>query len=176
MRHAAAVFMFAMMTLTSAIAADATDPERLAEARAVLAAMHVDRQLDRMSGVMADSMSKQLVQGRSNPNPRVLQVLMEEAMRGMKERLDGPGGLADSIAQAYATQFTFAELRQIREFYQSPAGQRLLQASPEIMQQVMPKAMEASRAGLPGYCARAKERLVAEKVEGAEKLTCPGAP
>ncbi len=51
---------FAATVVTSALmpalAADATDPERLAEARALLAAMHVERQIDGMSSAMAESM------------------------------------------------------------------------------------------------------------------------
>ena len=155
--------------------ADATDPERIAEARAIFAAMHLDRQMDSMASVMSEGMAKQFTQGKTI-NQRAMQVLMEESMRAMKEQINAPGGLMDSMAQAYATQFTFAELRQIREFYESPAGQHMLQAQPELMKQVLPKAMEMGRTNLPRACARAKERLIAEKAENAEAMTCPAAP
>ena len=153
-----------------ALGADAADPERLAEARAVLALMHVERQMDEVSGVMADAMAKQLSQGKSSFNQRAMQITLEETMRGVKDQVPG---LVDAMAGAYASQFTFAELRQMREFYQSPAGQHLLQAAPEVMKQVLPRMMEMSRASLPRTCARAKERMLAEKIESAEKMTCP---
>jgi hypothetical protein len=176
-----AVLRLAMAALAlaasgAAFGADATDPERIAEARAIFAAMHLDRQMDSMASVMSEGMAKQFTQGKPILNQRAMQVLMEESMRGMKDQINAPGGLMDSMAQAYATQFNFAELRQIREFYESPAGQHMLQAQPELMKQVFPKAMEMGRANIPRACARAKERLIAEKAENAEAMTCPAAP
>ena len=159
-----------------ALAQGAADPERLAEARAVLASMHMDQQIDKMSTVMAESMAKQLSQGNAVVNQRAMQISMEEAMRGMKEGAGGSGGFVDVVAEVYATQFTFAELRQIREFYGSPAGQHLLQATPEMMKQVLPKIMESARAAAPRVCARVKERLMAEKIENADTMTCPAVP
>ncbi len=105
-----------------------------------------------------------------------MQMILEESMLGMKERLSGPDGLVEGLAEAYASQFNYAELRQIREFYESPAGQHMLQASPEVMRQVLPKMVESSRAAAPRVCARAKARMAAEKIEGAETMKCPEAP
>jgi hypothetical protein len=167
---------FAVVVSGTLLGADATDPERIAEARAIFAAMHLDRQMDSMASVMSEGMAKQFAQGKPILNQRAMQVLMEESMRAMKDQINAPGGLMDSMAQAYATQFNFAELRQIREFHESPAGQHMLQAQPEIMKQVFPKAMEMGRANIPRACARAKERLIAEKAENAEAMTCPAAP
>ena len=168
-----AVAAYAVVASSASFGADATDPERIAEARAIFVAMHLDRQMDSMASVMSEGMAKQFTQGKSTLNQRAMQVLMEESMRGMKDQFNAPGGLMDSMAQAYATQFNFAELRQIREFHESPAGQHMLQAQPEILKQVLPKVMEMSRAAVPRACARAKARLVAEKAENAEAMTCP---
>jgi hypothetical protein len=167
---------FAMVASGASFGADAADPERAAEARAIIAAMHLDQQMDSMAAVMSEGMAKQFAQGKPVFNQHAMQVMMEESMLGMKEQINAPGGLMDSMAQAYATQFTFAELRRIREFYESPAGQHMLQSQPEIMKQVFPKAIEMSRAAVPRACARAKARLVAEKAENAEAMTCPAVP
>ena len=174
LRHSIAVL--AVVVSGAALGADPTDPERIAEARAIFLAMHLDQQMDSMADVMSQGMAKQFTQGKPIFNQRAVQVLLEESMRGMKEQVNAPGGLTDSMVQAYATQFNFAELRQIREFYESPAGQHMLQAQPELMKQVMPKAMEMGRANIPRACARAKERLIAEKAENAAAMTCPAAP
>jgi hypothetical protein len=168
-----AIAAFAVAVSGAAFGADATDPERVAEAKAIFVAMHMDRQMDSMAAVMSDGMAKQFAQGKPMSNQRAMQVMMEESMLGMKEQI---GGLMDSMAKAYATQFTFAELRQIREFYESPAGQHMLQSEPELMKQIFPTIMEISRASLPRACARAKERLIAEKAEKAEAMTCPALP
>jgi hypothetical protein len=171
-----AIAAFAVAASGAAFGADATDPERIAEAKAIFAAMHVDRQMDSMASIMGEGMAKQFTQGKTIFNQRAVQVLMEESMRGMKDQINAPGGLMDSLSQAYAAQFNFAELRQIREFYESPAGQHMLEAQPELMKQVLPKAMEMGRANIPRACARAKERLIAEKAENAEAMTCAATP
>jgi uncharacterized protein len=168
-----AIAAFAVAASGAAFGADATDPERVAEARAIIVAMHMDQQMDSMAAVMSEGMAKQFTQGKPVFNQHAMQVLMEESMLGMKEQVSAPDGLVDSMAKAYAMQFTFAELRQIREFYESPAGQHMLQSQPELMKQVFPKIMEMSRAAVPRACARAKTRLVAEKAENAEAMTCP---
>ena len=159
-----------------AFAADAPDPERLVEAKAILGEMQMDRQFDTMAAAMADGIAKQVAPGRSAANQRFVQVTMEESMRAMKEQILAPGGLLDSMTQAYASQFSLAELRQIHEFYASPAGRHILQASPELMKQFFPKIMDSARAATPRVCARARERLLAEKVEGADAMKCPTAP
>ncbi|MGZ5103690.1 MAG: DUF2059 domain-containing protein [Usitatibacter sp.] len=161
---------------TWALAADAVDPERLAEARALLAAMHVESQVDAMAGVMGEGLARQFAQGKPAVNQRAMQILMEESVRGMKDGINAPGGLMEAMAEAYASQFSFAELRSIREFYASPAGQYMLAASPEVMKQLFPKLLESSRRAAPAACARAKERLAAEKIENANTMTCPAAP
>jgi uncharacterized protein len=171
-----AIAAFAVVASGASFGADATDPERAAEARAIFVAMHMDRQLDSIAAVMSEGMAKQFAQGKPLSSQHAMQVILEESMLGMKEQINATGGLMDSMAQAYAAQFTFAELRQIREFYESPAGQHMLQAQPELMKQVLPGVMEMSRATVPRACARAKARLIAEKAEGAEAMTCPAAP
>ena len=170
------LFAAAFFAFAGAGAADAADPERLAEARALLNALHIERQIDSVSGVMAESMAKEFAQGNAVGNRRAMQITLEESMSAMKQQASGPGGLLDTLAEAYASQFTFGELRQIREFYESPAGQRMLQASPEVMKQVFPQMMKASRAAAPRVCANTKARLIAEKIPGGADMTCPPAP
>jgi len=157
-------------------AADEMDPERMTEARALLNVMQVVRQIDNMSALMSETMAKQFSQGRSPGAQRAAQVMSEESLRAMKEELDAPGGVIELVAKAYASQFNLAELRQIRTFYESPAGQRLLLSMPDVMNQAMPKLMESARASFPRVCARAKARLTAEKIEGGEAMRCPPTP
>ena len=156
-----------------AFAADAVEPERLAEASALLGAMQLDKQIDGMAVAMAQAMTKEMLQAQPLLNQRVMQIAMEESLQGMKREASSPGGLYDTLAAAYASQFTFEELRQIREFYQSPTGMHLLTASPEVMKQVFPQLAKSGRAMAPQVCARVKARLLAEKSEGAADMKCP---
>jgi hypothetical protein len=169
----AAFFAFAC---ASAFAADATDTERLAEARALIGAMQLEKQIDGMAVGMAQAMTREMLKDQSHLNQRVMQITMEESLHGMKHDASSPGGLFDTLTAAYASQFTLDELRQIREFYQSPAGTRLLLASPEIMKQVFPQLAKSGRAMAPLVCARVKMRLLEEKLAAGSDMKCPVAP
>ena len=164
-----------LVASSTAAAADAADPERLAEARALLNAMHIERQIDSVSAVMAQEMTRQFARGTKLGDKRAVQIGMEESMLASKEQTAGPGGLLDTLADAYATQFSLADLRQIRQFYESPAGQRMLLASPELMKQVFPRLMAGTRASTPRVCAKVKARLIAEKVAGGADIKCSAA-
>jgi hypothetical protein len=162
----------AALACASAFAADATDPERLAEARALLGAMQLDKQIDGMAVAMAQAMTREMLQSQPHLNQRVMQISMEESMLAMKRDASSPDGLFDTLATAYASQFTFEELRHIREFYQSPAGTHLLLASPEIMKQVLPQLARSGRTMAPQVCARVKARLVEEKIPAGAEMKC----
>ena len=164
----------ALIACNASFAADAPDPERLGEARAMLDAMHIEHQLETGSKMMAESMAKSFTAG-AGPivNQRVLQVMMEEGMSSAKEAAMAPGGIIDQMATFYATEFSVEELRQIKTYYQSAAAQHMLQAQPKMMQQALPGMIAAMRARLPAVCEKAKTRLIAEKVENADKMPCP---
>jgi hypothetical protein len=172
-----ALYAIVLATLlpAAALAAD-PDPQRVAEARTLLTVLQLEKQIDGMGTAMAQAMTNDMLQGQPNLNQRVLQVTMEESLRTIKREASSPDGLYDALAVAYASQFTVDELRQIREFYQSPVGARALLAAPEVMKQVLPQLARSSRAMAPQVCARAKARLVAEKVAGGADLKCPVGP
>lgn len=165
-----------LLASAGALAAPAPDAERLGAARAMLKAMQIERQLDAMSGAMGDALAKQFAHTSTSRNPRVFEIAMSESMAAMKESATRPGGLIDTIVEAYAQRFSVDELRQIRAFHESPVGQHLLQATPELMQQVMGQAMKTSRDMVPRICARVKSRLMAEKSPDGASMTCPAAP
>ncbi|HWA17847.1 MAG TPA: DUF2059 domain-containing protein [Devosia sp.] len=52
--------------------------------------------------------------------------------RTIKSYAGDESDLLDQIARVYATVFTLEELQQIVAFYESPVGQKLAQASPEL--------------------------------------------
>jgi hypothetical protein len=156
--------------------AQQADAQRLAEARALLGVMQIEKQIDGMGVAMAQAMTRDMLESQPKLNQRVLQLTMEESIQGIKRSASSPGGLYDALAESYASQFTVEELRQIREFYQSPVGARMLLAAPEVMKQVMPQLAKSTRAMQPQVCAKVKARLVAEKNPGGAELKCPAGP
>ncbi len=168
-------FVVAALLPAAALAADSVDAQRLAEARALLGVLQIDKQIDGMGTAMAQAMTNDMLQAQPNLSQRVLQVTMEESLQGIRRQASSPDGLYDTLAAAYASQFSLDELRQVREFYQSPVGARMLLAGPEIMKQVFPVLAKASRTMAPQVCARAKARLLAENVAGGADMKCPAA-
>jgi hypothetical protein len=156
-------------------AADPVDPQRLAEARAVIKAMELDKQLDQMVGVMGQELTKALVRagGIAGQNPRVAQIVIGESMAMSRDNAVKPGGLIDTVVQVYAEKFSLDELRQIRAFHESPVAKRLQEETPEMMQRVIQQSVAMSRDMMPGLCARVKQRLQQEHLEESETFRCP---
>src|SRR5258706_5948809 len=98
--------IFVACVAFSAPAADSVDSQRLAEARAVIKAMELDKQLDQMVGVMGQELTKALVQagGSAGRNSRVAQILIGESMALSRDNTVEPGGLNDTQVQDYAEQ------------------------------------------------------------------------
>lgn len=69
--------------------------------------------------------------------------------------------LVDKIVPVYAKYYTIDDLRAINAFYQTPAGQRVLAATPQIMQASMQIGQTWGR--------QVAERLIAELKEEREK-------
>ena len=162
---------FACLAILSASAAE---PERLAEARALMHAIQIDKQMDAMVSTMSTQVARQLNElGQGGRDPRVAAISMQEAMLAMRERASSPGGLLDIMTEAYAEQFTLDELRQIRAFYESPVGHRLLEASPRIMQRVLERSPLVTKETLAQVCRRVKARLERENIPEGQSKECP---
>jgi len=159
----------------ASFAADPVDAERLAEAKAVIKAQEIDKQLDQLITVMAQTLSQQLAQsgGLAGRNPRVAQIVVGESMAMSRDNAVKPGGLIDTVVQVYAERFSLDELRQLRAFYESPVSKRLQEETPQMMQRVIQQSVMMSRDMMPGLCARVKQRLQQEKLEESETFSCP---
>jgi hypothetical protein len=126
-------------------AADPVDPERLAMARQLFAAMHLDTA---MRGMFAN-MFKSLPGMDAQANPRV-----QEFAASLGAGFDATfPELLDNIAQVYARDLTTQELKDSLAFYGSPSGQAILNKMPQIMQQAMPLSMKM----MPKVAARAEK-------------------
>jgi hypothetical protein len=166
----------AAWTSVTAFSADTGREERLLEARAVMAAAQVDRQLDALTAAMSTAFAREFAHTAQARDSRMMDIIMSESMESMKEQMTQPGGLFDMIVETYAAQFSLDELRQIRAFYESPVGQRVLQELPQMMQRMMPQAIKAGRESAPQLCGRIKARLAAEGFKEAQGMPCPATP
>jgi hypothetical protein len=170
-----ALAMAAAFVQTAALAADPVDPARLAEARALIKAQEIDKQLDQLITVMSQTLSQQLVRsgGVAGRNPRVAQIVIGESLAMSRDNAVKPGGLIDTVVQVYAEKFSLEELQQLRVFYESPVAKRLQEETPAMMQRVIQQSVAMSQEMMPGLCARVKLRLQQEKLEESETFSCP---
>ena len=164
-----------LLAVTSAVADDADRDERLQEARALIGAMHFERQVDAMAGMMSNAFARTFAHTAAAKASRVMEIAMAESMLSMKEYATAPGGLIDLVVEGYASQFSAAELRQIRAFHESPVGQKMIDVMPEMMQKIMQQSMKAGYENSPKICERIKARLVEEGFKEAAGVACPPA-
>jgi hypothetical protein len=161
-----------LLCLLSLSLAAQADEASLREARALVEAMQMEKQMEGMSAAMTQAMTREM--GSMGGNPRVGSIFMSEGMNVLKERASRPGGMIDSAVNAYAETFTAEELRDIRRFYESPVGRKVIDRTPELMGRVMQQSMAVSRAAMPEICGRARARLQEEGLQAeANAVRCP---
>jgi len=148
-----------------AIPAHAADKAQLDEARKLFAAMHFERQLNAMMNSMGSALSRE--QGWGSQDPKAREIIVTETLAVLKERATEPGGMVDLSMNAYANAFTLDEIRKIREFYESPAGQKLVAKIPEVTSQLMQESVKSVREAVPVICDRVKAKLTEEKLDDA---------
>jgi uncharacterized protein len=153
--------------IAAAVPAYAAEKEQLDEARLLFAAMHFERQLNAMMNSMGAALSRE--QGWGAQDPKAREIIVSETLAVLKERATQPGGMVDLSMHAYADAFTLEEIRQIRQFYESPAGQKLVAKIPEVTSQLMQESVKSVREAVPDICTRVKARLTEEKLDEAAK-------
>jgi len=107
------------------------DPEALAAAKEVLAFAGSARQFETIMPLMSRQLEASFLKLQPGHSAEIHEIMSRviERASGRKQEL------ADNIAVLYAERMTADELRQIVAFYKSPAGTKLLQVQPEIIQQ-----------------------------------------
>jgi hypothetical protein len=134
----------------------AVSPKAEALVRCYLAAIHFEKLLDAMMGsmipVMTDSMGKQYPnltdQQRSEIGAAVRESMREDFTPKMLERM----------VPIYAQAFSESELEAMVTFYESPAGQSIMQKTPSLA----PKSAEVARDLMPEVQKDVMRRLCAK--------------
>jgi hypothetical protein len=136
----------------------------------LFAAMNVERSITgiytMMDGMMKQSMAQALP---ANPTPQQRQVV-EASRQGfiavMREELSWERMKPD-LVRAYSETFSEAEVLGIVAFYETPAGQALVNKTPQLTQKSMALAQERMKELIPRMKAAAeKAALDARAAEG----------
>jgi uncharacterized protein len=108
-------------------------PEALAAAKELVVTMHLDEQFAAVLPGVVKNMKPTIVQGRSEID-RQYDVLAPILIDGFKARISE---LSDAAAIVYARNFSTEDLLALSAFYKTPLGQRVLQKTPTVTQEIM---------------------------------------
>lgn len=123
--------LFAIALLWTAPATAQSNAEAEAAARDLVIAMRADQQVNNVFPVIMQQL-RPLVTGGRAAATRDFDALMPVAVTLMNDRT---AEFVAAVAAAYARHFSAAELRQIATFYGSPAGQKMLDQMPALVQE-----------------------------------------
>jgi hypothetical protein len=124
-----AILLFALTPVRAQ--SPASDAE--AAARELIVTMKIDDQLKALLPMIMKTMKPAIVQNRADVE-REYDALVPILLAGMQARL---GELTDAVVAVYASNFSAEELGAATAFYRTPAGQKLLQKNPLVVQQTM---------------------------------------
>jgi len=113
--------------------AQAPSPEALSAAKELLETMHYKDQVSAILPGIFKSLKPSIVQGRAEVD-RQYDILTPIMLEGFQARLSE---LSEAAALVYSRNFSSEDLLALTAFYQTPAGQRLLQKLPAVMQELM---------------------------------------
>jgi hypothetical protein len=106
-------------------------PEAVAAAKELMIAAKMTDQVNLMLAAIMEQLRPLIVKGDSR-REREFDALMPKMVELMQARMEE---LLNANAQIYARHFTAEEMRQLTDFYRTPAGVKLLQKQPEVFQE-----------------------------------------
>jgi hypothetical protein len=120
-----------ILAMTCEASPQTPSPEAMMAARALVTTMKLDARYDAMLPTILFGIKPALIQDR----PEIERDY--DAMAASTVDVYAPyrKAMLDSVAALYAATFSVDELRQIEAFYRTPAGQKLLEKAPGIVQQ-----------------------------------------
>lgn len=121
--------------------AQTPSPEAMSAARNLVATLKLTDQYEALLPVILLNIKPVLVQGRPEIE-RDYDMMMSTIADAYTPYFNS---MVDAAATVYASNFTADELREIEAFYRGPAGQKLLQKSQAIREQVAQIGQDGSR-------------------------------
>ncbi len=141
------LFALLLLSVLSVHAADTTpatapDPVRLKLAREVIEATQVSKMLDGISTQMQQILAQQL-ESNTKDLPEEKRANLENAQKEIVELfMEQTKWMFNKMDTIYAEVFTEKELLAIKNFYESAEGRSMIEKQPQLMQHMMPLAME----------------------------------
>ena len=121
--------------------------DKAQEIQKLLVAMNASKSMEVMLAAMWPQMTLNMKQVFTNAlqkdkgeKPENVDAAVKVFMDDLREQFDGPHMIERLVIPIYDQYFTAEEIHQIRLFYESPVGLKLVKSQPEIVQQMVPKA------------------------------------
>ncbi|WP_420409719.1 DUF2059 domain-containing protein [Hoeflea sp.] len=149
----------------SAIQAQELSESHLAAARAAITALQSTDQFDAIIPAAAEELKVQLIRANGDLQEVISATVDEEALKIVSRR----GDLEREAAQIYAKAFTEQELTAIADFYNSPAGQKLIDNGPLVTRELI-KAAEIWSSGIGRDLAQNVNAALQEKIGARPKV------
>lgn len=121
---------------------------------------------------MVTTVTDQIVDGmlhsiKQQPNrdvpPRVDDIIAEEVKAAVRDALSDGGSFYKRMYPIYDRHFSYAELKKLAEWYDTPLGQKTARSMPQIMQEsVQAGQMWAQQELIPVIQRRLRQRFQAE--------------
>lgn len=128
-RSAAAAGLLALALVGGPAAAQTPSPEQIKVAREVIDASGASRSLDNIVPIFMDEAKQTFTRTRPEISAK-----LDEALKAIQpEFAERREQLMDSIATVYASRFTLQELTEIKAFYLTPTGVKLVQNLPDVL-------------------------------------------
>jgi len=142
-------FAFVLFCADCAMAEEAgnVDPARVASAKKLMEVTGVTRQMDGMVAAMGEGFRKGANDARKGPDAEKLSDAFDSQMKLLMSYRDA---MIDDFAVVYAQRFTVDELKAVTDFYQSPTGQKFIEAMPALMHAGAQIGMKYSQKVLEG--------------------------
>ncbi len=142
-------FVFLLVLACAAPAAaqiSSPSPARMRAAQELLAVMDMERNLKKTTDALIEQQKQQMP----------VMAEYEDIMRDFMAKALNWSELKDDYARMYAEIYTESELRQLRDLYQTPLGQRLLSTLPEVAA----KSSEISNRRLQEHLPEMQQRIM----------------
>ena len=121
------------LLVTGIARAQSPSPDALAAARELVETMHIDQQLKAILPAVIKNMKASVVQGRAEVE-REYDALAPIIADGFQARASE---IVEAAVIIYARNFSPDDLHALNQFYKSEIGQRLLQKTPIVTQELM---------------------------------------
>jgi len=139
--------------------------EHLAAARAAITALKSTDQFDAVIPGTAEQLKVNLIRANADLQEIISATIDEEALKIVPRRAD----LEKEAAQIYAKAFTQEELTAIADFYNSPAGVKLIDNGPLVTRELI-KSAEIWSSGIARDLADNTNKALQEKIGARPKV------